>query len=83
MVGQVQYHKRQDEEEKWVRVSDLGDRRQGVGALLEAAKAIREGVSNLSRVQEEENCMSLTDDSERGGLVQPEWTQMEQEDREM
>lgn len=85
ITGQVQYHKRSDEEEgeKWVKVSDLGDRRQEVRVMLEAARAIREGVTNMSRMQEEDNCMRLTGDSERGGLVNSDWSSMEQVNREV
>lgn len=80
----VSYHKRPDKEEgeQWCKVSD---RREEVAALLETAKAMRDGVNNLSRLEAGIESMSLVGRSESGSVVSDDliqWKDPETTERE-
>lgn len=80
----VSYHKRPDKEEgeQWCKVSD---RREEVAALLETAKAMRDGVNNLSRLGAGIESMSLVGRSESGSVVSDDliqWKDPETTERE-
>lgn len=80
----VSYHKRPDKEEgeQWCKVSD---RREEVAALLETAKAMRDGVNNLSRLEAGIESMSLVGRSESGSVVSDDliqWKDPEMTERE-
>lgn len=84
MSAAVSYHKRPDKEEgeQWCKVSD---RREEVAALLETAKAMRDGVNNLSRLEAGIESMSLVGRSESGSVVSDDliqWKDPETTERE-